>query len=1694
MSRFPVPFRAPTRARTAAVVTAAALVLTPLATAPAASAAAPPDGVLLSVDFEDGTAGALLASGGGARSVVDVDGSKAYLVSGRTQSYDGLETPTGLLDGLAPGTVVTVSMKARLAEGTAGGYSARWVSKPSYGWIGNAELSSAAWTTLSGTYTVPATGAETSFYTGTGPDSGAEFSYLLDDVTVSVPPSEPEITTFVATDFEDDSWQGDWSQSGATTLSVVDDGDGGHALHVADRAADYVGIQTVAGTFAEMVPGETYDFSARVRLEDGTAGSAGVRLVMKPMYAWIGNTTMTADGWTQIDATWTVPADATPADLQLYVGTGAVAGVESYGYLVDDISVTGQAGGDDGDYVETDPDFVPGGAVAPTQTPVVEARGSGKTAALTFDDGPNGATTIELLDFLKANDVTATFCVIGQNITAEGGADVLRRIVGDGHTLCNHSTDYASMDTLTPSAAAAKMKQNLATIRTALNDPFAEVPYFRAPNGAWGRTPQPAVALGMQPLAVANLVFDWDGAENAGDEAKLTDALRTTITEHPGQIVLVHDGGGDRSAGVAAVKTVVAELLADGWTFTLPQGGAAPKGQTLVASDFEDGTLQGWTSRDLGENGAAELTVADVAHTGDHSARISGRTSQGHGPQYDVVGSAVAGASYDVDAWVRFEDTPGDMTLSAHTRSGGTDTYSNLVAFTGLSASQWVHLTGTFTMPAFDEAAELYLETTWANGEAGNISPFLVDDIVVRSTPVSVIEDVTPLQDTIDVPLGVAIDSRETSGTASQLLLKHFGQVTSENYMKPEAWYDAERTFRRHPEATALMDFALENDLRVYGHTLVWHSQTPAWFFQDDEGRELTSSEADQEILRQRLQEHVEAVAADLAAEYGPFGSDGNPIVAFDVVNEVVDDGTAYADGMRRSRWYQVLGEQFVDLAFQYADEAFNGTHAAEGSDRPVTLFINDYNTEQSGKRSRLHALVERLLDRGVPVDGVGHQLHVALSTPVSTVDAAIDAFEDLPVVQAVTELDVQVGSADQAKAIDQGYYYRDAFRIFREHADDLFSVTVWGLTDGRSWRAANNGKPLLFDDRFQAKPAYFGAADGELPAAVRSALAFGRGADGDDSAGSVRWKALPLHAIGENAGFQLRWAPDGLTVYVDVTDATVDATDAVVLETPEGAFAFGRDGEGDLEGTATERDGGWTAVVELPLADAARGDVLELDVRVVDGAGTAGWNTPGVLGSVSLAEPISYTEVPQAPVAPAVDGDVDAVWASGGSVRTAKETTGTGGAQADVSTLWKDGTLYVLMDVADPVVDTTGSDPWTQDSVEIYVDSGNHKNGSYRYDDTQIRVNADGLVSFGAGDEAFQRNRLQSAVVRTATGYRVEAAISLLEDGGLGTFHGLDLQVNDAAGGSRSAITNWSDPTNAGYQSTAHWGVARLVGPSAPVQVAPVITQQPQASVTGALGSTVTLTAAASGTPEPTAAWSWRKRGTTTWLPLAGTSASRSVLLNATTDGSSYRVTFTNSAGSVTSQVSTVHVKHTAPVVTLHPASVTSAKFTTVTLKAAATGYPTPKVVWQRKDAGSSTWRTLTTATSTSLRVVVWSGTDGDRYRAVFSNDAGKATTSAATVTMKHIAPKITAQPQDRSVLRGATATFTVAGTGYPAPSVQWYERRAGTSTWVAIPGATGTRLAVVATQARHYASYKAVLRNDAGWASSVGARLTVR
>jgi endo-1,4-beta-xylanase len=1379
-------------------VVAAAAVATP----PTALSANPT--VVSSVNFDNGTTGDWTQSGNPTLGYVDDGNGGQALSILRAADYEGIQSPTNLL---AAGVEYTFSMRAKLPDGVAGSTDVRFVVKPNYNWVANTTIDASGWTTVTGTYTLP-DGVDPStaqIYIGsTDASDSSAYTILIDDILITAPAAPtptptptPTITTIDSVDFND-STTGDWIQNGGPTLDYVDDGSGGKALAIL-RTNNWDGIQSPTGL---MAADTQYTLSMKARLPEGSAlTSTSVRFVVNhdsSQYDWVANGTIDASGWKTLSGTYTLPSGSDPLTAKIYVGSDDASDSSAYTILVDDILITGPAPSGGG-------------------TGVLNSDCSGGYVGLTYDDGPYGGQTDKLVAALDKAHLRATFFDWGQHIAGNNSLVVLQNANG---WVGNHTWDHLDLTTLTEEQITAELTQTQDAIKAAIGTTPV---LMRPPYGSTNATVKAVEAsLGLTEVLWDVDSQDWNGATTAQIVARVKAATA-------GQVVLMHDGlQTTRDAIPGIADALSAKKMCPGMINPATGKAVAPPPQTVINTDFENG-MDGWVARDSQGTPTVDLTT-DESHSPTHAALVSDRSGQGDGIGHDVTGLMKPGTKYVITAWLKFATGyPTDaIWLTMRRTNSGADSYDTVAQFTGVPGDSWKQVTVTYSMAAADTAF-LYFETKYPDGTT---APFLVDDITVETQAgPSIQKDLPNLKDSVTFPVGVAIDSRETTGAYAELVQKHFNQITPENHMKPEAWYDSNKTFRIHPEAKALMDYASANGIRVWGHTLVWHQQTPDWFFQRDDGTPLTSSDADKAILRTRLHDHIFNIAKTLSDMYGPFGSSTNPLVGFDVVNEVISDGSTDPGGLRQSPWYNVLGEEYIEDAFNYANQAFNVDYAAAGASRPVKLAINDYNTEQAAKRQRLHDLVSLLLSHGVPVDIVGHQFHSSLNTDVQSFDAALTAFEDLPVKQDVSELDVMTGTpVDDAKLIDQGYFYRDAFRIFRAHASSLFSVTIWGLYDGRSWRSDND--PLLFTDALQAKEAFYGAIDGKLDPRIRAANVFQADVPIDSSATTaLEWKKLPLHTFGDKdkVAFQLRWESDHLSVYVTVKDATTDAADAITFKVGDTTYSFKRDGSGDVTGVVSEVAGGYVAVVHLPLSGAKLNDQVKFDVSVTDGADTVGWNDPGAVGTLTLIEPLSFVDIAPANVAPTIDGVEDPVWALANSVSTDKQVSGTNTATASVKTLWKGNTLYVYAHVVDPDLDATASDPWQQDSVEIYVDNVNAKNGAYRPDDTQMRISYKNVTSFGSGDEAAQKARLVSATAVVSDGYIVEAAISLLDTGSVNSYVGIDFQVNDGSGGKRIGMRNWADATNAGYLNTGHWGVGRL----APDMTVPVLSLPGQLDLT---------------------------------------------------------------------------------------------------------------------------------------------------------------------------------------------------------------------------------------------------------------------
>ena len=273
-------------------------------------------------------------------------------------------------------------------------------------------------------------------------------------------------------------------------------------------------------------------------------------------------------------------------------------------------------------------------------------------------------------------------------------------------------------------------------------------------------------------------------------------------------------------------------------------------------------------------------------------------------------------------------------------------------------------------------------------------------------------------------------------------------------------------------------------------------------------------------------------------------------------------------------------------------------------------------------------------------------------------------------------------------------------------------------------------------------------------------------------------------------------------------------------------------------------------------------------------------------------------------------------------------------------------------------------------------------------------------------------------------------------------------------------------------------------------VDYAPTVTTNPTASTLVDAGSTVTLTAAATGNPAPTVQWDVSTDGGTTFAKITGaTSTTYSFTASGTQNGDEYEAVFTNSVGAATTTAASLTVDY----VTTQPATQTVDAGATVTLTAASTGGSGDSVQWKVSTSGGTTFSDISGATSTSFSFTAAATQTGNEYEAVFSNSAGTVTSGAATLTVDY-APTVTTNPAVPTVVdAGNTVTLTAAATGNPAPTVQWKVSGDGGTTFTNISGATSTSYSFTAAATQSGNEYEAVFTNSVNSATTSAATLTI-
>jgi endo-1,4-beta-xylanase len=320
---------------------------------------------------------------------------------------------------------------------------------------------------------------------------------------------------------------------------------------------------------------------------------------------------------------------------------------------------------------------------------------------------------------------------------------------------------------------------------------------------------------------------------------------------------------------------------------------------------------------------------------------------------------------------------------------------------------------------------------------------------------------------------GVAVNMQQVNGVSpkeSELIAKEFNSIVAENCMKPLPIHPQENKYQ-WTDADKFVAFGEKNKQVVTGHCLIWHSQIGQWFFVDDSGKDVTP-----EVLKERMRQHITTIV----------GRYKGRVQGWDVVNEAFEDDGTY----RNSKFYQILGKDFIKYAFQFAHEA----------DPNAELYYNDYNVETPAKCDAIAELVKELKAAGCIIDAVGSQAHMHMDSP--TLDATETSFKKLKAAGVkihITEWDISILPSPYSGAnISTNFTYSkemdpyreavpesvqqewnkrvlDMFELFLKYNDVVDRVTVWGLNDALSWLnnfpiRGRKDYPVLFDRNNQPK------------------------------------------------------------------------------------------------------------------------------------------------------------------------------------------------------------------------------------------------------------------------------------------------------------------------------------------------------------------------------------------------------------------------------------------------------------------------------------------------------------------------------------------------------------------------------------------------------------------------------------------------
>jgi endo-1,4-beta-xylanase len=393
----------------------------------------------------------------------------------------------------------------------------------------------------------------------------------------------------------------------------------------------------------------------------------------------------------------------------------------------------------------------------------------------------------------------------------------------------------------------------------------------------------------------------------------------------------------------------------------------------------------------------------------------------------------------------------------------------------------------TAAIEAATEASSAVEEATVVIAEAESNEEASTES--TEEAPEEPVEDNVALKDLCSdyFSLGVGINGSTLENQTlnipqyMELSKKHFNSCTMTNLMKScyilDQW-GSQANIKNGDQTPALsfasidptLKWCQENGMKMRGHTLVWHTQAPEWFFREnyEDGGEYV----DKETMLVRMESYIQQLLTHVQEEYP------GVIYCWDVVNEAVDPESADPESYFKCRtkigndpnpWYETIGQDYVEMAFTYARK-----YAAED----VKLFYNDYNTYQVPKTEGIYALAESLKEKGL-IDGIGMQGYWGIGYPSNAdIEKAIRKFSELGLEIQITELSIGIDEENEANFIKQGVKYAQVFKMFHDldtaagGPANITNVTLFGLVD--HYRKEDTTNTRIFDKDYQPKPAYY--------------------------------------------------------------------------------------------------------------------------------------------------------------------------------------------------------------------------------------------------------------------------------------------------------------------------------------------------------------------------------------------------------------------------------------------------------------------------------------------------------------------------------------------------------------------------------------------------------------------------------------------